>query len=97
MPTFVSTIQFTTKGFSDIKQTRQRAESFKSNAEKLNISVSDLLWTQGAQDGVLIFDAPDDETAAAAVMSLASDGYVRPNTSRAFRDAEVQGILDKLP
>lgn len=96
MATYICTIQFTNKGFSEIKSTRERTQKFRSVAEKLNIQVTDIFWTQGEHDGVLIFDAPDELTATAATLELASEGYVRPSTHRAFRDDEIKSVLDKI-
>lgn len=96
MPTYVCTLQFTCKGFSEIKNTRTRTQNFRNVAEKLNIQVTDIFWTQGEHDGILIFDAPDEGAATAATLELASEGFVRPSTHRAFRDDEMQSILDKI-
>jgi uncharacterized protein with GYD domain len=42
---------------------------------------------------VLIFEAPDDEAASAAMVSLASQGYVQTRTARAHTAAEMEKIL----
>lgn len=96
MASYVCTLQFTPKGFSEIKNTRERTQNFRNVAEKLNIQVTDIFWTQGEYDGILIFDAPDEVTATAATLELACEGYVRPSTHRAFRDTEMQSILEKF-
>jgi uncharacterized protein with GYD domain len=50
-------------------------------------------WTLGAFDGVLIFEAADEETATAAVLQLGSLGNVQTQTGRAFNTAEMEKIL----
>jgi uncharacterized protein with GYD domain len=50
----------------------------------------------GAFDAVFIADAPDDETMAAFAMSMASLGYIRTQTLRAFSIVEMSQIVAKL-
>jgi uncharacterized protein with GYD domain len=45
---------------------------------------------------VILYEAPDDQTAAAAMLSLASLGYARPKTLRAFTASEMEAILSKI-
>ncbi len=51
----------------------------------------------GVHDGVLIFEAADDETATAALLSLAARGKARTKTLRAFDRSEMETILAKMP
>jgi uncharacterized protein with GYD domain len=73
------------------------AVPFTTAAEKLGIKVSGQYWTLGAFDGVLVFEAPDHETATAALLHLGSLGNLRTQTARAFDAAEMQKILGLLP
>ena len=50
----------------------------------------------GRYDGVIIFDALDEATAMASMVSGGSLGNVRTETLRAFTEAEMQGILAKM-
>ena len=97
MPLFVSTIQLTENGMKDVAKSCQRAEEFKSTAGQMGVTVQGLYWSLGAIDGMVIFDAPDAETASAAMLYLGSLGNVTTQTSRAFDSAEMQGVLGKLP
>ena len=93
MPTFVTTINFTQQGLQTVGQTTRRAAALRAAARKLNAKVKEVYWTLGDHDGVLIFEAPDDETATALMLQLASQGNVQTSTSRAFTAAEVDAIL----
>ena len=66
-------------------------------AAQLGATVKDVYWTIGGYDGVLIFEAPNDETAAALLLSLGAKGNVRTKTLRAFNSEEISGILNSLP
>ena len=97
MATFISTIRFTERGLQGIRETTKRAAAFKAAAKKMGVKVSDVYWTLGAFDGVLVFDAPDDETATAAMLQLSSYGNVHTATARAFDSAQIEKIVSMLP
>ena len=96
MATFISTIKFTEHGIQNIEDTCTRANAFKSAAKKMGVKVQDIYWTLGPFDGLLVFDAPDEETATAAMLRLGSLGNVHTQTARAYKAAEMEGILAKL-
>jgi uncharacterized protein with GYD domain len=96
MATYVTTIEFTEQGIQNIKDSCKRANAFKSAAKKLGVKVQDTYWTLGTFDGVIVFDAPDEETATAAMLQLCALGNVRTKTARAFKAAEMEGVLAKL-
>ena len=95
MATYICLIDFTAEGVRNFKQSPQRAHDFQASAEKLGVSTREVFWTLGEHDGVLIFDAADDETATAAILSLAGKGNVKTHTMRAFKDSEIVGIIDR--
>jgi uncharacterized protein with GYD domain len=94
--TFITTIRFTEQGISKINKTTKRANAFKAAAKKMGVKVKDIFWTLGAFDGAIVFDAPDDETASAALVHLGTLGNVQTTTARAFNAAEMGKILAKL-
>ena len=51
------------------------------------------LYTLGEYNIVMVTEFPDDDTAAAAVLALASLGNVRTKTMRAFTDGETAAII----
>lgn len=93
MATFITTIRFTEKGLQGIRDTTKRAAAFKAAAKKMNIKVTGVYWTLGPFDGALIFDAPDDETATAAMLQLSSLGNVQTTTARAFDSADMEKVV----
>jgi uncharacterized protein with GYD domain len=98
MATYISTIKFTQKGLEGIHESAKRANAFKAAAKKMGVKVTATYWTLGYFDGVIIFDAPDEETATAAMLHLSLQGNVHTTTARAYGSAEIEkvvGILDK--
>ena len=97
MATFITTMHFTEQGIKAVRDTCERAAAFKTAAEKLGIKVSGQYWTLGAFDGVIVFEAPDEATATAAMLHLSSLDNIRTQTARAFDAAEMHKILGLLP
>ena len=96
MATYVTLIKFTERGAKDVKDTCKRAAEFKSHAKKHGIEVKEQYWCMGAYDGLIIFDAPDDETATAAILSLSSREHVATQTLRSFTASEMSKIVGKV-
>src|SRR5260221_7516347 len=93
MATVITTIRFTEKGLQGIHESGKRATAFKAAAKKMGVKVTDIYWTLGSFDGVIVFDAPDDETATAAMLFLSSKGNVHTTTARAFESTEMEKIV----
>jgi len=55
-----------------------------------------MYWTLGRHDIIVICEAPDDESSTALMLSVASRGYVRSETLRAFSFEEMKQVLDKI-
>lgn len=96
MATYITLIKLTEKGAHDIKDSCKRAAELKTHAKKHGIEVKEQYWCLGAYDGAMVFDAPDDETATAALLSLSSRGYVTTQTMRSFTATEMSKIVNKV-
>ena len=97
MVTFITTLHFTEQGIKAVRDTCDRAAAFKATAKKMGVKVSGVYWTLGAFDGVIVFEAPDEAAATAAMLHLASLGNIRTQTARAFDATEMQKIIGLLP
>ena len=97
MATFITTVQFTEQGIKAVRDTCDRAAALMAAAEKMGVKVTGIYWTLGAFDGVIVCEAPDEETATAALLHLGALGNIRTQTARAFDAAEMQKVLGLLP
>ncbi len=97
MAKYITLIKFTDQGIRNIQETCQRATHFKSTAKKMGVKIKETYWTLGAFDGVLVFDAKDDESATSAMLALGSVGNVHTQTVRAYESEEMSKILSKVP
>jgi uncharacterized protein with GYD domain len=93
MPTYISLINWTDKGVGAFKETVDRAEAGKQLAGKFGGKLKEIYWTIGPYDVVAVSEAPDDESATAFALALASQGNVRTTTLRAFDADEMRGII----
>ena len=96
MATFVSTFRFTDQGIKVIGETTKRAAAVKAAAKKMKVKVTDFYWTLGPFDGLVMFDAPDDETATALMLHVGAQGNVQTTTARAFTATEMDKVLAKM-
>ncbi len=96
MATFVVLANFTEQGIRNVKETINRAEAFKDMAKKSGVTVKEMFWALGRHDIVVICQASDDETLTALMLSVASRGYVRSETLRAFSFDEMTKVLGKM-
>lgn len=92
MATFITRIKFTPQGIKDIAQTTKRAAAFKTAVKKSGVKVRDMYWTLGDHDGVIVLEAPDDETVTSALLDLVALGNVQTTTCRAFTAGEMDAI-----
>jgi uncharacterized protein with GYD domain len=93
MATYVTLLKFTERGAKDIQDSCKRAADFRTHSNKHRVEVKEQYWCMGAYDGVIVFEAADDETASAAMASLSSRGNVTTQTLRSFSAGEMTKIL----
>jgi uncharacterized protein with GYD domain len=96
MPTYISLVSWTEQGMRELKESPARADATAEFAESVGGKLVQLYWTVGPYDIVAIFEAPDDETAAAMQLTVGSRGAVRTTTLRAFGREEFERIIAKV-
>ena len=96
MPTYISLLNFTDQGIGTVRETTQRAAGAKELAQQKYGCNLQTYWTVGPYDVVLILEAPDDDSAHAFLLDLASEGNLRTTTLRARDAEEMSGILQRL-
>ena len=92
---YIILIRFTDQGIRNIKDTTRRAETAKSEAERIGGKFT-VYWTFGKYDGIGILEAPNDDAAMEFELKVGSLGNVRTSTLRAFTEEEIARVIDKL-
>ncbi len=96
MATYVSLLNLTENGVKNFGDSPRRAQDFAASAKKYGVAVKDIYWTLGAFDGVLVYEADSDESAAAAMLALGSLCNVSTQTLPAFDAETFKGIAGKV-
>jgi uncharacterized protein with GYD domain len=94
MPRYISLIDWTDQGVRDFKSTVDRAETARDAAKQLG-GEYEVYWTMGYHDLVVVSEFPDDESATAFLLKLASMGNVRSKSMRAFDSTEMRDIIGR--
>ena len=97
MATYITLINLTEQGVKTIKDLPARLAAGRQAMEANGGKLLQYYLTLGAQDAVVITELPDDETAATVALQQAGLGNLRTTTMRAFTEAEIPGVLSKMP
>lgn len=95
MPRYVTLVNWTPEGISDFKETVDRHEANEQRIAEVGARFVDAYWTLGDHDLVIVIEAPDDESATAALLMVGSAGKIRTKTMRAFTRDEMRAVIDK--
>jgi uncharacterized protein with GYD domain len=93
MVRYMSLISFTDQGIREVDKSVARATKFRSAVEKAGGRVVQQYWAVGELDGCVVFEAPDENTAAALLLRLGRDDNVRTRTMRVFDANEFEAIV----
>jgi uncharacterized protein with GYD domain len=93
MPTYISLINYTDQGIRSAKASVERQQQVEAQLQQLGGRFIENYLTMGEHDYVLIWEAPDDETAARFMLTVGAAGNIRTRTLRAFPRDEAQSIL----
>lgn len=95
MPAYITLVNFTDQGARNIKDSPERFDAFKSQAESAGITVKSVHWTQGAYDLVVVTEG-SEEASMVTAMKLAQLGNVRTQTLRGYSASEMREFVSKL-
>lgn len=95
MAIFVSLVNWTDQGIAGFKDTSKRVDAVQEVLAKHGGSIKAMYWTIGPYDVVAVIEAPDDESAIAALLEIGAKGNVRTTTLRGFDRSEMEAIISK--
>lgn len=95
MTRYLTLINFTDEGIQAIEKTLTRAEEFAATVEAAGGKVLSQYWAVGEYDGCVVFETPDETTAAALLLSLGKQGHIRTRTLRVYDHDEFKQVLTK--
>ena len=94
--TYISLITYTDEGRATIKEAPRRIDLARAYLSDLGGKLRDFYLTLGEYDLVVIFEVPDDRSAAKFLLSLDTPSRVTTRTMKAFGEGEFREILQEL-
>ena len=96
MTTYISFGKWTDQAAQAIGDSPRRLDAAKRQLEEMGGRVVAFYMTMGEHDVVLVFETPDDATAARFLLLLGSVGAVRTTTMKAFPEPAYREIIASL-
>ena len=96
MPHYIILWNWTDQGVRAVKDSPKRLASFKVALEKAGGKLIGEYYTMGQYDGIVIAEAPNDETIMSILLGDASKGNFRSMTLKAFPMEEAAKVIQKL-
>jgi uncharacterized protein with GYD domain len=96
MPTYVTLMNWTDQGITNVTDSIQRYDRSTELADKHGVSFEQVYWTVGPHDLVAITQAPDVESVSAFFLELGSAGNLKTTTLPAFDRDEMSSLLQRL-
>jgi len=97
MNTYISLLSYTQKGVENMKESPARLDAAKELFKSLGAELKAFYLAMGRYDAVVISEAPDDETATKAAITIGSAGAIRTETFRVFTENEYRKLITELP
>jgi uncharacterized protein with GYD domain len=96
MPNYIMLLNWTEQGIANVKASPKRLDDGRKAFKKMGVEIKDTYLTMGPYDLICLVAAPDNETAAKAILSLGAQGNVRTLTMPAFTEAEYRKITGSV-
>jgi uncharacterized protein with GYD domain len=96
MSMYMLLCNYTEQAVRNMKEMPKRREAAREKAKKLGVEIKAAYLALGAHDLIIHVEAPNDETIAKFVLSVAAMGNMRTTTVRCFPEAEFEKIIGGL-
>src|SRR5258708_5940139 len=96
MPTYITLVKWTQQGVQSIKDAPKRRTAGKEAAAAMGIKWHQAYMVMGQYDVVLLYEAPDDDTATKFALNLGMSGNFSTQTMRAYTEAEADALIATL-
>ena len=98
MPLYVTLYKFTDQGRKTIKDSPKRVRESTARLEKAaGVKIHHALYTSGRYDLVVVSEAPNEQAANVAALSIMAAGNVVGETLHAYSIDEIEKLVAKLP
>ena len=96
MAKYILLANWTDQGIRNIKNSAKRLDAGLSLAKQQGCVYENFFMTLGSFDMISVIEAPDDETLAKHVLTVAAGGNLRTITLKAFPEDKYRSIIAGL-
>ena len=97
MATYVTLAKYTAQGIASIKDSPDRLDAARRELAPLGVTIKDFYLTLGEYDFLVIVEAPDNKTAAMALIALSAQGNVSTTSMAALTEQEFRNLIAEMP
>ncbi len=96
MSHYVALVNYTDKGITHVADSPARLDRARALLREMGGEFTQVYLTMGPHDMVLVYEAPDDATAARFTLRLGMLGFVRTTTLKAWPEVAYREIVAHL-
>lgn len=96
MPTYVCLMNWTQQGIANVKKSPSRLDAGRKAFKKLGVEIKDIHLTMGRYDLIAVLEGPNDDAVARALLSLGSQGNIKTETLKAWKEDEYRKITSSV-
>ncbi len=93
MAKYIVLVNWTDQGIRAVKDSPSRVDAVRDLGKKFGCEMTELYMTIGAYDIVTMVEAPDDESLAKYMLTVAKGGNIRTTTLKAFSEDTFRSIV----
>ena len=97
MATYITLAKYTAQGIASIKDSPDRLDAARRELAPLGVTIKDFYLTLGEYDFLVIVEAPDNKTAAMALIGLSAQGNVSTTSMAALTEQEFRNLIAEMP
>lgn len=96
MATYITLGNYTAQGIANMADAPGRIDAAREQLGELGVEIKSFYLTMGAYDMVVVVEAPDNATAAKALIALAAQGNVSTTTMAALTEHEFRTLISEM-
>ena len=96
MAKYIVLVNWTDQGIKNVKNSPSRVAAVREVGKTFGCDMTELYMTIGPYDLVTMVEAPDDESLAKYILTIAQGGNVRTTTLKAFDEDGYRAIIGGL-
>jgi len=97
MATFITLANYTAQGIANIKESPARLDAAREQLAAIGVTVKEFYLTMGEYDIVIVVEAPDNTTAAKALIGMGAQGNISTTSMVALTEDEFRAVIADMP